>query len=243
MGCIMITLFSIFLLLPLPMLLNRWRGTGTIFNIFGFRLIGNIIYAIYIALLIGFASALNHSLLPFTTIVINGTDTVYILENTQGFSSFIFAFLGAGLYIFGESFAWGKWVGFLTKDNQPKDYDNDDGRSFPYIHYMANFFIKEKEDYLNYCRLALSIRGFIWWTPILILLGFIDLLSWYQVAINSIILAVGFPIGCELSKFWNFEYKSKFLSISGNWEKQEVIYGFIQFVCITFSIFLFTIIK
>lgn len=234
----MITLFSIFLLLPLPMLLNRWRGTGTIFNIFGFKLIGNIIYTLYIALLIGFASALNHSLLPFITIVMNGTDAIYTLGNSQGFSSFIFALFGAGLYIFGESFAWGKWVGFLTKDNQPKDYDNDDGRSFPYIHYIAQLIVKQEVNYTRYCQVALVIRAFIWWTPLLILLGAINLLPWYIVATNSIILAVGFPVGCELSKFWNFEYKSKFLSISGNWEKQEVIYGFIQFVCMSLSIFL-----
>lgn len=158
-------------------------------------------------------------------------------------SNYYYGFLVAILFLIGESFGWGKWVGYLCQNNQPKNYYDLEGYNFPYIHYIANFFIKEKEDYLNYCRLALNIRGFIWWTPILILLGFIDLLSWYQVAINSIILAVGFPIGCELSKFWNFEYKSNFISIVGNWEKQEIIYGFIQFICITFSIFLFAIIK
>ena len=65
------------------------------------------------------------------------------------------------------------------------------------------------------------------------------MLSCYQVAISSIILAVGFPVACELSKYWDFEYKSKFLSISGNWEKQEVIYGLFQFVCITLSILIY----
>lgn len=55
----MITLFSIFLLLPLPILLNRWRGTGTIVTIGKFRLIGNIIYAIYIAGIVGCAYALT----------------------------------------------------------------------------------------------------------------------------------------------------------------------------------------
>lgn len=154
-------------------------------------------------------------------------------------SNYLYGLLTIILFILGESFGWGKWVGCLTDDKPIKNYDDLEGRNFPFIHYIANFFIKEKEDYLNYCRLALSIRGFIWWTPILILLGFIDLLSWYQVVINSIILAVGFPIGCELSKLWNFEYKSKFLSISGNWEKQEVIYGLFQFVCISLSILIY----
>ena len=171
-------------------------------------LTGTLIYSLYFGLLIGFLS------------------------------TYYYGILISILFILGECFGWGKWVGALTSKDYVKAYDDLEGYNFPYIHYLANFFIKEKEDYLNYCRLALSIRGFIWWTPILILLGFIDLLSWYQVAINSIILAVGFPIGCELSKFWNFEYKSKYLSISGNWEKQEVIYGLLQFICISLSIFL-----
>ena len=237
----MITLFKIFLLLPLPILLNRWRGTGAIFNIFGFKLIGNIIYAIYIALLIGFATALNHSLLSFTTIILNGTDTVYILENNQFFSSFIFALLGAGLYILGESFAWGKWVGYLThyEGEVKHDYNNDDGRSFPYIHYIAQSIIKQEENYKRYCQVALAVRGFIWWTPLLILLGCINLLDWNQVIISSLVLSIAFPLGCELSKYWDFEYKSKYLSISGNWEKQEVIYGLFQFVCITLSILIY----
>lgn len=186
------------------------------FNIFGIKLIGNIIYALYIALLIGFATAINSILLPFTTIVLNGTDAVYIFENNQIFSSFIFAFIGAGLYILGESFAWGKWVGFLINNKSAHDFNNDDGRSFPYIHYLAQTIVKQEKDYKLYCQVALSIRCFILWTPLLLLLGFIDLLSWYLVAISSIILAVGFPVACELSKYWDFEYKSKYLSISGN---------------------------
>lgn len=219
-------------------ILNRWRGTGTIFNIFGFKLIGNIIYALYIALLIGFTTALNHSLLSFTTIVLNGTDAVYIFENNQFFSSFIFALLGAGLYILGESFAWGKWVGFLINNKATHDFNNNDGRSFPYIHYLAQAIVKQEVNYKRYCQVALAIRGFIWWTPLLILLAVIDLLDWYQVIINSLVLAIAFPMGCELSKYWNFEYKSKYLSISGIWEKQEVIYGLFQFLCVSFSIFL-----
>ena len=178
-----------------------------------YKITGVQIYALYLGLLIGFMSQYYYGILAII------------------------------LFLIGESFAFGKWVGFLVSENGEKEYSNTNGQNFPFIHYIANFFIKEKEDYLNYCRLALSIRGFIWWTPILILLGFIDLLSWYQVAINSIILAVGFPIGCELSKLLDFEYKSNFISIVGNWEKQEIFYGFIQFICITFSIFLFAIIK
>lgn len=174
---------------------------------------GTMLYALYLGLLVG------------------------ILSN------WYYGLIAIALFLFGESFGWGKWVGFLVSNNRVIDYDNYEGRNFPFIHYLANFFIKEKKDYLNYCRLALTIRGFIWWTPLLILLGFVNLLDWYQVAINSILLAVGFPLASELSRIWHFEYKSKYLSVVGSWEKQEIIYGFIQFLCVSLSVFLFAIIK
>lgn len=178
-----------------------------------YKITGVQIYALYLGLLIGFLS------------------------------TYYYGLLAIALFLIGESFAWGKWVGYLVSEDGEKEYWNDNGKSFPFIHQIANYFIKEKEDYLNYCRLALTIRGFIWWTPLLALLGYIDLINWYQVALNSIILAIGFPIACELSKKWKFNYQAKYLMIDTNWEKQEITYGFIQFICITFSIFLFAIIK
>ena len=213
------TIFILVLMLPLPVLLNRWRGTGAIVTIGKFRLIGNIIYALYIAGIVGCAYALTFG----------------------GWISTVYGLLGGILYIAGESFAWGKWVGYLThyEGEGKHDYNNDDGRSFPYIHYIAQSIIKQEENYKRYCQVALAIRGFIWWTPLLILLGCINLLDWSQVIISSLVLSIAFPLGCELSKYWDFEYKSKFLSISGNWEKQEVIYGLFQFVCISLSILIY----
>lgn len=158
-------------------------------------------------------------------------------------SAYYYGLLASLLFLIGESFAWGKWVGYLVSENGEKEYSNTNGQNFPYIHQIANYFFEEKENYLIYCRFALAIRGFIWWTPILTLIYYIDLISWYMLIINSIVLSFGFPFACELSKYWKFEYKSKYLSIQTNWEKQEVIYGLIQFCCITLSIFIFDIIK
>ena len=224
-------------------LLNRWRGTGVIFSIFNFKLIGNIIYAIYIALLIGLLTCAYDILLPFTTLILQGTENTYVFTNSQLFSSLSFAFIGSGLYIAGESFAWGKWVGWLTDyDRQAvKDYDNDDGRNFPYIHFMAQYIVKQEVNYTRYCEVALMIRGFIWWTPLLILLGLIGLLSWYMAVVNSLILSVGFPIACYIGNMLKIELRSKYLNLSRGWENQEVVYGFIQFVCITLTILIYKV--
>ena len=211
-------LFVIFLLLPLPVLLNRWRGTGAIFMIGKFILIGNIIYALYIASIVGCAYALTFG----------------------GLISIGYGLLGGILYIIGESFAWGKWVGWLTNyDGVGKpDYNNDDGRSFPYIHYIAQAIVKQENDYTTYCEIALAIRGLFWWLPLLVLLGTIDLISWYQVAISSIFLAVGFPVACYLGTLLKVEYKSKYLNLSQGWENQEVFYGLFHWIGIALVILL-----
>ena len=212
------TIFILILLLPLPVLLNRWRGTGTIVTIGKFHLIGNIIYALYIAGIIGCAYALTFG----------------------GWISVGYGLLGGILYIAGESFAWGKWVGYLThyEGEGKHDYDNDDGRSFPYIHYIAQVIVKQENDYTTYCEIALARRGLFWWLPLLVLLGTIDLISWYQVAISSIFLAVGFPVACYLGTLLKVEYKSKYLNLSRGWENQEVFYGLFHWIGIALVILL-----
>lgn len=144
------------------------------------------------------------------------------------------------LFLFGESFAFGKWVGFLVdyEDKHTPEYDSKVGKSFPYIHYLANYIVKEKENYKLYCQVALTIRGFTWWTPLLILLGSIDLMSWYQVVASSIVLSIGFPFACWVGRNWTFEYKTKYFFTKRGWENQEVVYGMIQFLYISFPMFL-----
>lgn len=193
----------------MEIILNRWRGTGVIFTSIHY-IKGVHFYAIYIGLLFGFLSTYYYGLLAVI------------------------------LFLIGESFAWGKWDGSLCHPENITDEvkNNKCGKSFPYIHYMANYIQNQDENYKYYCQIALAIRGFIWWTPLMILLGYLDLLNWLVVILNSFVLAIGFPIACELSHYWNFEYKAKYLSILTNGEKQEVIYGLIQFVCLSLSIFL-----
>lgn len=153
---------------------------------------------------------------------------------------YYYGLIAIALFLFGESFAFGKWVGFLVdyEDEHTPEYDSKIGKSFPYIHYLANYIVKEKKDYKRYCQVALIIRGFVWWTPLLILLGSIDLMNWYQVIASSIILAIGFPFACLVGRNWTFEYKTKHFFTKRGWGNQEIVYGFIQFLCISFPMFL-----
>ena len=102
----------------MEILLNRWRGTGDIFYISKFAITGTMIYALYIGLLFGLLT------------------TWYI------------GLLSLGLFLLGESFGWGKWVGALCypeNTNLQKEYEDKEGYKFPFIHYLANFIIKEND--------------------------------------------------------------------------------------------------
>lgn len=189
----------------LELILNRLRGTGDIFSISKFKVTGAMIYGLYIAILFGTLS------------------TWYI-----GVLSF-------GLFLLAESMGWGKWIGALcypeTKTNLQKEYDDLEGYNFPYTHQIANFFIKEKEDFFGYCNLALGIRG-LWWGLILysglVAFGYIGIFTYLYI---SLFYAIGFPLACYLSTKKSFTYESKFININGKWETQEVYYGFVHFIC------------
>jgi hypothetical protein len=160
-------------------------------------------------------------------------------------SQWYYGLVAIALFLFGESFAFGKWVGYLVdyEDEHTPEYDNKVGKSFPYIHYIADAIVKERENYKLYCQVALVIRGFVWWTPLLILLGSIDLISWYQAVISSIALSVGFPFACWIGRNWKLEYKAKYLLLKRGWENQEVVYGLIQFLAISLPVLLYTTLK
>lgn len=182
-------------------LLNRWRGTGIIFSC----ITGTMIYALYIGLLFGFIS------------------TWYV------------GLLSIGLFLLAESMGWGKWVGALcypeTKTNLEKEYQDKEGYSFPFIHYVANFIANEKKDFFKYCNVALCLRGLVWGLILylgLVAFGYINI---FEYLIISLVYAIGFPLSCYLSRLKSFNYKNKFISIVGKWESMEIYYGFIHFVC------------
>ena len=134
-------------------------------------------------------------------------------------------------YIIGESFGWGEWVGTLTGDRNFKQL-NEEGKNNG-IQWLASKFIEPSKDWINYCRVALTIRGFYWWLPTLAPLYFVGF-SVESLAIAIILLSVGFPLACELGYYFRDKVSfEKFgLSYSGGWELQEGFYGLMQDIVI-----------
>ena len=205
---------------------NRFRGTGVIKH-FGTLTIlnkqvdikfnGNHLYGLIIATILGVVGGVWLGLAVFVA------------------------------YIIGEAKGWGEWVGSLTR-HEPWDeqmlqgnYKDEEGKTFPFIYQIANFFIKEKIDgtfeeqcrqYRKHATLALMLRGMYWWLPVYLVMAAFGVISFGVAVIAGVVLGAAFPLACELGRRWKFErvYDLKFikLSFSQGWENQEVVYGAMQ---------------
>ena len=191
-------------MIVLEAVLNRLRGTGDVLRVGSFRVTGIMLYALYLMIVVTMISEWYYGL----------------------------AFVV--LFVAGESYAWGKWIGYLVdfEDEHEPEYDSKVGKGFPYIHYMANYIVSERIDYKRYCQVALAIRGFFWWFPLYLLFAYIGLISYFEAIIIGILLGIGFPIACYIGRNWRFEYKSKWLLLKRGWENQEIIYGLLQGVAL-----------
>ena len=189
-------------------ILNRLRGTGDVLRVGSFRVTGIMLYALYLMIVV--------SLVP---------------EWYYGLAFVV-------LFVAGESYAWGKWIGYLVdyEDEHSPEYDSKVGKSFPYIHYIANAIVSERVNYKKYCQVALAIRGFVWFAPMYAVLGYAGLINWIEVAVISIVLAVGFPIAAYAGRNWDYNAKFGVLEFKRGWENQEVVYGLIQGLCLWYVI-------
>jgi hypothetical protein len=216
-------------------LLNRLRGTGIIkylgtlkiFNInIKINFNGNHIYGLYLATLLGFLT----------------------MNPWLGLAILV-------AYLIGEAKGWGEWIGSLTR-HEPWDeemlqrnYRDEEGKTFPFIHQIANSVCKEQIDgsfedrakqYRKYATVALMLRGMYWWLPVYGVIAAFGVISWYVAVIAGVGLGLMFPLACELGKRLKFErvYDLKFvkLSFSRGWENQEIVYGAMQGVCLWYVI-------
>ena len=216
-------------------ILNRIRGTGVIkhfgtLKVFSkeveIKFVGNHLYGLWVALVLGLAT-MN-------------------------------AWLGLAVlvaYLVGESKGWGEWIGSLsrvepwTEEHLQGDYKDDEGKTFPFIYQIANFFIKEKIDgtfeeqckqYRKHATLALMLRGFYWWLPVYLVLATFGVISWEIAVIAGVGLGLAFPLAAAIGREITFEriYDLKFikLSFSPGWENQEIVYGAIQGVVLWYII-------
>lgn len=195
-------------MIVLEAILNRLRGTGDVLRIGGLKVTGVMLYALYLMI-----------------VVTMMTEWYYALAFSV-------------LFIVGESYAWGKWIGFLVdyENKHEPEYNSKVGKGFPYIHYIANVFAPETRNYKLYCQTALAIRGFFWFAPIYGLLYYIGLINTTETIALITILSIGFPIACDVGRNWDYNNKIGVLEFKRGWENQEIAYGAMQGLCLWYVI-------
>lgn len=76
-------------------------------------------------------------------------------------------------YDLGERMGWGLWIGNLTDHRYKTSPDDGEGANNG-IQWMARKIVPNYlYNFVNYCRVALTIRGFYWWLPTLAPLYFV----------------------------------------------------------------------
>lgn len=195
-------------MIVLEAILNRLRGIGDVLRVGNFRVTGIMLYALYLMVVV--------------TMI----------------SEWYYALAFGVLFIAGESYAWGKWIGFLVdyENKHEPEYDSKVGKGFPYIHYIANYIVDERIDYKRYCQVALAIRGLVWWLPLYLLFAFIGFISYVEAMLLGIAVGVGFPVAAYVGRNWDYNNKIGVLEFKRGWENQEIVYGAIQGLCLWYVI-------
>ena len=132
-------------------------------------------------------------------------------------------------YVLGESFGWGDWVGCLTGNRNNYKDTTDEGKSNGIMWLSQKIVHDWKTNFIEYSRVALTIRGFYWWLPTLTPLYFVGFNP--LVLLGCILfLSVGFPIACEIGYLLRdkISFEKYGLEFIGGWELQEGVYGLMQ---------------
>ena len=146
-----------------------------------------------------------------------------------------YASVAVGLgYIIGESFGWGLWVGSIAEraDGYSLYLKGEREGANNGIHWIASNIIEPtKETWLNYCRVAMVIRGFYWYILTLTPLYFLGF-SPYLLLGLIVFLSFGFMLSYELAYYLAPKLNIKWLDFNSGWTLGEGIVGLTQDIAI-----------
>jgi hypothetical protein len=133
-------------------------------------------------------------------------------------------------YIIGESFGWGLWVGSIAEraDGYSLYLKGEREGANNGIHWLASHIVEPtKETWLNYCRVAMVIRGFYWYVLTITPLYFVGF-SPYLLLGLIVFLSFGFMLSYELAYYLAPKLNIKWLEFNSGWTLGEGIVGLTQ---------------
>jgi len=145
----------------------------------------------------------------------------YLLDGNIYYSALI-----GLLYLVGESYGWGVWIGIIAYDGKHNYLDKEASKTG--ITEIANFFINPyKYGWMN-VALKLSLRGIYWFAPLLLVVFFREHIDVVTLVASIGILGFGFPLAFTFaymtSKYGDMNRKD----FDTPWEQGEVWYGAMQ---------------
>ena len=146
------------------------------------------------------------------------------------------------VFILGESFGWGKWLGSIaySESINIEDMHKDTEGHNNGIHWIANRIAPELDDYQKYCKVALAIRGLYWWLPVYLVFSYYEQMLLHIAIIGSIVIGILFPTSVIIAREYEYKIpsvKTGMFSVDGVWEKSEVVYGLFSGIILVVLIF------
>lgn len=124
-------------------------------------------------------------------------------------------FIAFGLYWIGEIGGWGKWIGTLI-DGKPRPTEKE-------IELIDNIAKKLTGNYIKQAKIALAIRGFVWWFPAFLIFAY---QSPTRFVISVILCSITFPLSIIYTrKFFLEGYAKDSKDAKWVWSCSEVAYG------------------
>jgi len=153
-------------------------------------------------------------------------ESSFIIKNFPGFFSILCLSIPLIMYIIGESWGWGKWIGGIIDKGAHPDYNDPEGTENG-IHWITEPIFPQEKNYYNYCLFALMLRGIWWWFPIFIPFVIFNAMEGSIAGTSIILLGLTFPLSFVIARIVYEKFK---LKGGGDfiWEIGEFIYGGFQ---------------
>lgn len=139
------------------------------------------------------------------------------------------------LYMLGENWGWGKWVGGIVTYHHAGEkaaawaIENNSDDTL-WIHSVVSRMLNPAADPLNYCLAALFLRGLYWWLPLFSFFAYVDPGRWTAYVFAMIAMAAAFPVSVYYSNRFDFEFmiEDAMTPTERYWANGEFLYGWLQ---------------
>lgn len=209
-------------------LLNRYRGTWGWWAKVNAAIYATVVYFMYRNSIDSIVITHMYGLYTKLLVLIsNSLDVVILAPSLAVFGITVVVTMCFFGYVIGEMVGWGLGVGTVSEQREAAFYLHNEREYGWYtgIQKLAEYLIPPtQENWVDHCRLALFLRGLWYFSWMLFPLMFTSI-TVGAVVNATLLLAIMFPIACDLGYIMAKKFKLPYLDLIAGWTWQEIIYG------------------